>query len=89
MFGTLFFFTSVYLFAELRYKVWTDVSANTMFYTLRIPRVKMLTAFLECYIKYHAFLLVISSGVMGMSLDTYRAIIDSFLARRPKMRFLE
>jgi hypothetical protein len=60
-----------------------------MFSTLLIPRVKMFTAFLESYIKYHAFLLVISSGVVRMELDFYRAIIDSFLARRPKVRVSE
>jgi hypothetical protein len=49
----------------------------------------MFTAFLECYIKYHAFLLVVSSEVRRMELDIYRAIIDSFLARRPKVRVSE
>ena len=42
-------------------------------FILRIPRVKMFTPFLECYIKYYAFLLVINSGVMRMDLDIYRA----------------
>ena len=55
-------------------------------FLLRIPLVKMFTAFLECYIKYFAFLLVISSGVMRMELDIYRAITDSFLARITKVR---
>ena len=49
----------------------------------------MFTAFLECYIKSHVFVLVIISGVMRMELDIYWAIIDSFLARRPKVRVSE
>jgi hypothetical protein len=48
----------------------------------------MFTTSLEWYIKYHAFLLVISSGVMRMELDIYRTITDSFLARRPKVRVI-
>jgi hypothetical protein len=49
----------------------------------------MFTAFLECYIKSYAFVLVISSRVMRMEMDIYRAIIDSFLVRRPKVRVSE